>query len=55
MQLDETKATVPFYGFTASPLVWGDLVSPPTGGEQHAVTAFDRQDGKVRWSRESGR
>ncbi len=26
----------------------------PTGGEQHAVTAFGRQDGKVRWSSESG-
>lgn len=54
VQLDESNATVPFYGFTASPLVWGDLLILPTGGDGHAVTAFARKDGQVRWSHESG-
>jgi enterochelin esterase-like enzyme/outer membrane protein assembly factor BamB len=51
-QLDESNASVPFYGFTASPLIAGDLLILPTGGKGHAVTAFDKVKGKVRWTRE---
>lgn len=54
VQLDADIATVPFYGFTASPLVWQDLLVLPTGGDFHAVTAFDKKTGKVRWTAESG-
>jgi enterochelin esterase-like enzyme/outer membrane protein assembly factor BamB len=54
VQLDDKSATVPFYGFTASPLVWRDLVVLPTGGDNRAVTAFDKKTGKPRWSAESG-
>lgn len=53
-QLDASNATVPFYGFTASPLLVKDLVVLPTGGEQHAVSAFDKKTGKIRWTSESG-
>jgi enterochelin esterase-like enzyme/outer membrane protein assembly factor BamB len=54
VQLDAAQASLPFYGFTASPLLWEDLLILPTGGENHAVTAFGRQDGKLRWTAESG-
>lgn len=54
VQLDSDIATVPFYGFAASPLVWQDLLVLPTGGDYHAITAFDKKTGKVRWTAESG-
>lgn len=54
VQLDDKSATVPFYGFTASPFLWQDLLILPTGGDGHAVTAFDRKNGQVRWTAESG-
>lgn len=54
VQLDAANASVPFFGFAASPLLWEDLLILPTGGENHAFTAFGRQDGKVRWTAESG-
>jgi enterochelin esterase-like enzyme/outer membrane protein assembly factor BamB len=50
-QLDEKNATVPFYGFTTSPLVAGDLVLLATGGKGHMLTAYDRRSGKVRWTK----
>lgn len=48
--LDEESSTAPFYGYTASPLVSGDLVILTTGGEGHAITAFDRATGETRWT-----
>lgn len=53
-QLDASNATVPFYGFTASPLLMKDLIILPTGGDQRAVSAFDKKTGKIRWTSESG-
>ena len=41
-QLDESSSTPPFYGYSTSPVTVGDLVILATGGEGHAVTAFDR-------------
>jgi enterochelin esterase-like enzyme/outer membrane protein assembly factor BamB len=49
-QLDAENSTTPFYGYTASPVVIGDAVVVTTGGEEHAITAFDRQTGAPKWS-----
>jgi len=48
--LDESNSTAPFYGYTSSPLVTGGLVIVATGGEGHAVTAFDAVSGETRWT-----
>ncbi|MDX1998127.1 MAG: PQQ-binding-like beta-propeller repeat protein [Thermoanaerobaculia bacterium] len=50
-QLDDKNSTVPFYGYTTSPLVAGDLVLVATGGAGHLLTAYDRATGKQRWAR----
>lgn len=49
-QLDESNSTSPHYGYTSSPVTVGDLVVLATGGEGSAVTAFDRENGEVRWA-----
>ena len=49
-QLDEESSTVPFYGYTSSPVVAGDLLLLATGGEGRAITAFDRASGEPRWT-----
>ncbi len=48
--LTEEDSTVPFYGYTSSPLVAGDQVILATGGEGHSITAFDAETGDVRWT-----
>jgi enterochelin esterase-like enzyme/outer membrane protein assembly factor BamB len=48
--LDEQNSTVPFYGYTTSPLVIGRQLIVATGGDGHAVTAFDRATGEPRWT-----
>jgi enterochelin esterase-like enzyme/outer membrane protein assembly factor BamB len=48
--LDEQSSTPPFYGYTSSPITFGDLVFIATGGDGHAVTAFDQATGTVRWA-----
>jgi outer membrane protein assembly factor BamB len=48
--LDEENSTPPFYGYTSSPVTAGDLVILATGGDGHAVTAFDRNTGETRWA-----
>jgi outer membrane protein assembly factor BamB/enterochelin esterase-like enzyme len=48
--LDEATSSVPFYGYTTSPLVSGKLLIVATGGEGHAVSAFDRATGKPKWT-----
>ncbi|MEM9598807.1 MAG: PQQ-binding-like beta-propeller repeat protein [Acidobacteriota bacterium] len=50
VELDEESSNVPFYGYTASPLVTDGLVILTTGGDGRAVTAFDLETGAVRWS-----
>jgi outer membrane protein assembly factor BamB len=49
-ELDEKNSTVPFYGYATSPVVAGRHVIVATGGEGHAVTAFDRATGKPVWT-----
>ncbi len=49
-ELNEENSTVPFYGYTSSSVVTGDVVIVATGGEGHAITAYDRADGEVRWT-----
>ena len=48
--LTEEDSTVPFYGYTSSPVVAGDQVILATGGEGHSITAFDAKTGAVRWA-----
>jgi outer membrane protein assembly factor BamB/enterochelin esterase-like enzyme len=48
--LDENDSSVPFYGYATSPVIAGDLAVLATGGEGHAMTAFDLATGKPRWS-----
>ena len=50
-ELNEDNSSKPLYGYTTSPLVVGDLVILATGGEGHAVTAFDRETGEPKWTR----
>jgi len=43
-------AQVPLFGYTGSPLVFGDFVVAATGGVRGGtITAFDRRTGKVAW------
>jgi outer membrane protein assembly factor BamB/enterochelin esterase-like enzyme len=49
-ELNEENSTVPFYGYTTSPIVAGNHLIVATGGEGHAVTAFDRATGEPRWT-----
>ncbi len=48
--LDARNSTVPFYGYTSSPLLLGQQVIVATGGDGHAVTSFDRETGKTLWA-----
>ena len=49
VQLDESNSTVPFYGYTASPLVVDDLVIVLAGGPGRTAVAYHRADGKQAW------
>lgn len=53
-QLDESNSTLPFYGYTTSPLVTSDLVILATGGTGRALTALDRGTGQPRWTAGDG-
>lgn len=49
--IDEHHSVRPHWGFTTSPLVFGDLLIVETGGTQNnAITAFNKKTGKVVWS-----
>jgi enterochelin esterase-like enzyme/outer membrane protein assembly factor BamB len=49
--IEEHQAVRPHWGFTTSPLVYGDLLIVETGGAQNnAITAFNKKTGKVIWS-----
>jgi outer membrane protein assembly factor BamB len=37
------------YGFTASPLVWGDLLLVEVGGPRGTLVALDKATGRTRW------
>lgn len=47
----EFDATMPTWGFAASPLIEGQLVIVPTGGPRsRGLLAFDRGSGKLEWN-----
>ena len=48
--LDEENSTIPFHGYTTSPVVAGELVIVATGGEGHSITAFAADTGKTSWA-----
>ncbi len=49
--VEEHQTVLPHWGFTTSPLVYGDLVIVETGGTQNnAITAFNKKTGQVVWS-----
>lgn len=50
VELDESNSSVPFYGYTCSPLVVDDLVVLLVGGEGRAVVAYSRETGEERWA-----
>lgn len=48
--VEELGARAPFYGFSTSPLVAGDLLLVQTGGAGgRAVSGLDRRTGELRW------
>jgi len=47
--VDDFDAEVPIWGFSAHPLVDGDLLYTMVGGSGQGVVAFDKATGKVRW------
>jgi outer membrane protein assembly factor BamB len=51
----EFNAVAPAYGFASSPLIEGQLVYVPTGGEKSpGLLALDRRTGKLVWSAAPG-
>ncbi|MEO1529145.1 MAG: PQQ-binding-like beta-propeller repeat protein [Planctomycetota bacterium] len=46
---DEFKAEVPIWGFSAHPLVHGDLIYTMVGGDGQGIVAFDKRTGEVAW------
>ena len=49
--LEDHQAVLPHWGFTTSPLAHDDLLIVETGGtSNNAITAFQRNTGKVVWS-----
>ena len=47
--VDDLGSEKPFYGFGSSPVVVGDTVVLPIGGEAGAVAGFDAATGALRW------
>ena len=45
----ELGGELPLWGYSASPLVAGERVLIAGGGENHAILAFDRSDGRLIW------
>ena len=45
----DLKADVPIWGFSAHPLVDGDLLYTMVGGPGQTIVAFDKKTGDVRW------
>jgi enterochelin esterase-like enzyme/outer membrane protein assembly factor BamB len=49
--LEEHSAIAPFYGFTTSPLVHGDLLIVQTGGKNNnAISALQKSSGELVWT-----
>lgn len=47
--VDELGGTEPNWGYCESVLIDGDMLLCTPGGEQGAIAAFDKSNGKVRW------
>ncbi len=48
---NEYSALAPFYGFSTSPIVYGDVLIVETGGQKkNAVTGFDKNTGRPLWA-----
>ncbi len=53
---EEYGSTTPRWGFSSSPLVVEDVVILETGGtENRAFTAYNKKNGKVKWSKGKGK
>ena len=46
---DDMQAEVPLWGFSAHPLIDGDLLYTMVGGKGQGVVAFDKMTGDVKW------
>jgi len=46
---NDFAAAVPIWGFSAHPLVNGDLLYTMVGGKGQGIVAFDKMTGEVRW------
>lgn len=46
---EDFNAEVPIWGFSAHPLVDGDLLYTMVGGDSQGIVAFDKLTGEVRW------
>ena len=49
-RLHDQNSHEPFYGFTTTPVMAAGHVIVATGGDGHAMTAFDPATGAVRWT-----
>ena len=48
--MNQHSGSLPHWGFTTSPLVYGNLLVVATGGaENNMITAFDKQNGEIVW------
>lgn len=45
----EFGASLPMFGYAASPIAYEDIVIAPVGGDGKGIMAFDARSGKVRW------
>jgi len=48
--VEKNKAIVPFYGFSTSPVIHGDVAIVEAGGPESTVVGFDKNTGEVLWS-----
>jgi outer membrane protein assembly factor BamB len=47
--MKELDASFRHRGYSSSPLVWGDLVIVPVGGQDKTLVAFRQADGSIAW------
>lgn len=47
--IEDLGGTVVHRGYSSSPLAFGDWIVVQTGGDGHAITAFDAADGRIVW------
>lgn len=47
---EEFQTAPPAYGYSCSPIRWGDLVITAVGGSGHGIVAFRLEDGELAWA-----